>query len=65
MGKGLIFATLLVAGCQSVPASDCAVLSGPPPLTKADVATVSDPLARWLDATIVKGEKLCGWETPK
>lgn len=65
MDKGLILATLLLAGCQTAATSDCAVLRDPPPLTTADVDAVSDPLARWLDATIEKGQRLCGWRAPR
>jgi hypothetical protein len=33
----------------------------PPPLATQDVGALSDQMAVWLDETITKGERLCGW----
>lgn len=52
----------IVSGCASrqPAASSCDVFT-PPPLATQDVDALSDQMAVWLDETITKGERLCGW----
>ena len=63
MGKGLMFASALVAmaGCTSVKGGFCA-MSSPLRLSAGAVDALSDVEVKALLAHNRKGERLCGWK---
>lgn len=59
----LLVLPLLASACahdRQPAASSCDVFT-PPPIIGQDVDALSDQMAVWLDETITKGERLCGW----